>query len=263
MSTPTAMKKLTMVTAGAVLIGLQMGGAAQAVVLTFDDNTSNIGPIADSYEGLNWSEFSYTNSSLTPAYEDSGYVNGVVSGNYVAFNRYGETATINSSSDFDFSSAYLTAAWNNGLSITVEGLNDGTSIYSETVVVDTTGSTLFDFNYLDVDELRFTSSGGVNAGFEDDRGRDGEQFVLDSFTFNPLPTASDTEGVDTVPGGGVDTVPGGGVDTVPGDGTDPNTPTPIPFEPSPGLGLLTLGAFGAGALLKRKLQRKAKSKNFI
>ncbi|MBN3899911.1 MAG: hypothetical protein HWQ41_32980 [Nostoc sp. NOS(2021)] len=47
-----------------------------------------------------------------------------------------------SDSVFDFNSAYLTAAWNDGLSVTVEGLNRGATLYSKTVVVDTTQPTL-------------------------------------------------------------------------------------------------------------------------
>lgn len=52
MFTSTAIKKLTMVTAGAVLIALEIGGSAQAVVLTFDDvSGDNIAAIPDGYGG--------------------------------------------------------------------------------------------------------------------------------------------------------------------------------------------------------------------
>ena len=52
--------------------------------------------------------------------------------------------------------------------------------YSETVVVDITGLTLFDFDFLGIDTLVFTSFGGVNPGLNGD----GTQFVMDNFTFN-------------------------------------------------------------------------------
>lgn len=239
MTTSTAMKKLTMVTAVAVVMIIKTGGAVQAVVLTFDNiSTNRIASIPNDYGELSWENFSYANSSSNPAYEGGGYLNGKVSGDYIAFNRYGDPATLRSSGLFDFSSAYLSSAWNNGLSVTVEGLNDGSPLYSSTVTVDTTSPKLIDFNYIGVDELRFTSSGGVNGGFEDSRGREGTQFVLDNFTFREVPVVD-----ATIPTAGV-TVP-----TV-----DANTPTPIPYEPSSGLGLLMLGAFGASAMLKRKLQ---------
>lgn len=204
MFTLTAIKKLTMVTAGAVLIALEIGGSAQAVVLTFDDvSGDNIAPIPEGYGGMNWENFSYADSSWNPAYEGAGYQNGTESGNYVGFNRYGDPGIVKSSSVFDFSSANLTAAWNDGLSITVEGLINGTPRYSNTVVVNTNDSTLFDFNYLGIDELRFSSVGGVNAGFEDIRGREGAQFVVENFTFSltPTPVTPGTPGViDPTPG---------------------------------------------------------------
>lgn len=250
MFTSTAIKKLTTITAGAVLIALKIGGSAQAVVLTFDDVFGdNIAAIPDGYGGLNWENFSYTNSASNPAYEGAGYQNGTESGNYVGFNRYGDPGIVKSSSVFNFSSAYLTAAWNNSLSITVEGLTNGTQRYSNTVVLNTNDSTLFDFNYLGIDELRFNSAGGVNAGFKDSRGREGAQFVVDNFTFRQTPTlvtdatTPDADSITPI--------------------TDATTPTPIPYEPSSALGLLTLGAFGTGAMLKRKLQEKAKAKNLI
>ena len=240
MFTLTAIKKLTMVTAGAVLIALEIGGSAQAVVLTFDDvSGDNIAPIPEGYGGMNWENFSYADSSWNPAYEGAGYQNGTESGNYVGFNRYGDPGIVKSSSVFDFSSANLTAAWNDGLSITVEGLINGTPRYSNTVVVNTNDSTLFDFNYLGIDELRFS------AGFR-----------------VPPPGVRDaTPGVLDPTPGVTDPIIGVG-DPTPGV-TDPTTPTPIPYEPSSALGLLTLGALGTGAMLKRKLQQKAKAKNII
>ncbi|MEH1838440.1 MAG: hypothetical protein V7L20_06665 [Nostoc sp.] len=61
--------------------------------------------------------------------------------------------------------AYLTVAWNDGLSVTVKGLNNGTTLYLKTVVVDTTQPTLVNFNYFDVDELKFTAFGGVEPDY--------------------------------------------------------------------------------------------------
>jgi len=174
------MKKLSMATAGAALIALGIGGAAQATVLTFDDlSPISFELIPDGYAGFNWDNFYALNSS-NPTYLGSGYPNGTVSGNVVAFNGSGEAATL-ADGLFDFNSAYLTAAWRNGLSITVEGLKDGLSLYSETVVVDITGPTLFDFDFLGIDTLVFTSFGGVNPG---GLNGDGTQFVMDNFTFN-------------------------------------------------------------------------------
>lgn len=189
MKASTVMKKLSMATVGAALIALGTGGAAQATVLTFDDISpiDDYASIPNGYGGLDWDNFSYLNSLSIP---NSGYNNGIVSGNYVAFNVAGDPAIVGNGV-FDFNSAYLTAAWNNSLSITVEGLNNGSSLYSTTVVVDTNSPILFDFDYRGINELRFTSFGGDNAGFN---GR-GTQFAMDNFNFTPVPEPASVLGV--------------------------------------------------------------------
>jgi hypothetical protein len=54
------------------------------------------------------------------------------------------------------------------------------------VVASATSPTLFTFNYLDIDQLCFNSSGGQHAGFQEY----GEQFVMDNFMFEFIPEPS-------------------------------------------------------------------------
>ncbi|QLE47163.1 PEP-CTERM sorting domain-containing protein [Nostoc sp. C057] len=189
MSISTFAKKLSTAAIAVTVIVLGIGAVAQATVLTFDD----IAPIpvndriSNGYGGLNWDNFDYINGSNT-ALSLTGYDNGRVSGDYVAFNGFGDTALV-SDGIFNFNSAYLTAAWNNGLSVTVEGFKSGATLYSKTVVVDTTQPTLVNFDYLGIDELRFTSFGGVEPDYLIETGGSGTQFVLDNFTFNEKVTS--------------------------------------------------------------------------
>jgi hypothetical protein len=164
--------------------------AAQAAptTLTFDDiSAASLGTIANGYGGLNWNDMGYIHENHHPI---SGYNNGVVSGEYVAFNNFASVATV-SDGDFNFLSAYLTAAWNTGLNVTVEGFNNNTLLYSQNVVVNTVGPTLFNFNFAGIDELTFTSFGGVDASPSDDGA--GTHFAMDNFTFDnaevPEPTS--------------------------------------------------------------------------
>lgn len=150
---------------------------AKAVVINFDDLSSG-SPIPNGYQGFNWDNF-YTLSGSQ--YVPSGYNNGTVSNPNVAYNAYGFPASVSiNNSQFDFNSAYLTSAWNNGLNIVVEGFLNGVTKYSQTVTVDSTSATLFNFNFLGIDNLRFTSFGGINAGYFGS----GEHFALDNFTYN-------------------------------------------------------------------------------
>ncbi|MEH1858950.1 MAG: PEP-CTERM sorting domain-containing protein [Nostoc sp.] len=207
----------------AVAAGTLGTGQAQALVLTFDDLPApefDYGsPIPNGYGGLNWDNFNYLttpNYSINP----SGYIYGTVSSPNVAYNSFGNPATVSTvslgSGQFDFNSAYLTTAWNNGLDILVEGFSGGITKYATTVTVDTTSPRLFNFDFLGIDSLKFTSSGGVDVGY----GGFGTEIVLDNFTYNS----------ETVP------------------------------EPTTLLGLLTVASFGVALSHKQKQQQKVTSK---
>lgn len=183
MSTSTLMKKLSMATAGAAIIALGSGGAAQAATLSFDELPPDNGYgniISNDYGGLKWDNFYSVNGS-TYYSPNLGYTNGRVSGQNVAFNGFEKPSTVSiGSGTFDFNNVYLTAAWNNGLTILVEGFLGGLSKYSKTVIVDTTAPTLFNFDFLGIDSLKFSSSGGTDAGL----GVGQTHFAMDNFTYN-------------------------------------------------------------------------------
>ena len=156
---------------------------AEATVLDFDTVTADYFSstmIPNGYGGLNWDNFGVVPRTLSPG---SGYDHGTVSGDFAAFNAYGNPATVTvTGDDFDFIGAYLTGAWYNDLHIIVEGYRGSTLIYDTTVIVDSTAPpTFFTFNYLDIDSLGFYSYGGTYAGHG---GGVGYSFAMDDFTFN-------------------------------------------------------------------------------
>ena len=178
------LKALTMLT-----LGLWVTQSANATVLTFDDLTpltTSPGTIANGYGGLDWTDMGYLNSTSYSG-GTSGYVGGTVSGDYVAFNEFAEVATV-SDGLFDFNSAYLASAWNDNLSVTVQGFLGGTETYSVTInnlqYSQTQGATatLINFDFLGIDSLVFTSFGGTDADANDNG--QGNHFVMDNFTFN-------------------------------------------------------------------------------
>ena len=178
------LKALTILT-----LGLWVSQSANATVLTFDDLaplTTSPGTIANGYGGLDWTDMGYLNSSQYGS-ATTGYVGGTVSGDYVAFNEFARVATV-SDGVFDFNSAYLASAWNDNLSVTVQGFLGGSELYNVTVnnlqYSQTLGATatLINFNFLGIDSLVFTSFGGTDADANDGGG--GAQFVMDNFTFN-------------------------------------------------------------------------------
>ena len=169
---------------------------ANATVLTFDDiGTSAYGTIPDGYGGFNWSKsfsdgvFYYVNVPLEIGnLTDSGLFNGVVSGDCVALPTpyvYKGKGWLSSVTPFTFNGAYFTAVWRDGLNVKVDGYLNDVLAYSTTVIVNTTGPMWCEFNYANIDELRFSASGGTqHEGYKYNY----TQFVIDNFTYIPEPT---------------------------------------------------------------------------
>lgn len=155
--------------------------SSQAAVLTFDDITTTTSydlPI-DTYGGLTWNNLGVVSANYNPS---SGYNNGTVSGDYAAFNGSSYPLTV-TGAVYNFIGAYLTGAWNDGLNIDVVGKLNGVELYNQSITVNTTSATWFEFNFLGIDELIFTSSGGIDAGFSGS----GTHFAMDNFTYSTVP----------------------------------------------------------------------------
>jgi len=164
------------------------------ILVTFDDfdlshSHAYSTNIPNGYQGLNWTNFGVVNPVLmsNALTYSVGYGYGMISPSNVAYNAFGNPAEIDArGTNFDFLSAYLTAAWNSNLNIEVEGFRDTNLVYDQTKIVSPFGPTLFTFNYLDIDRLYFSSFGGepaFGAGSE-------ENFVMDNFMFEFIPEPS-------------------------------------------------------------------------
>lgn len=146
-----------------VLVALVSRVAKSDTTINFDNLTQAV--IPSGYGGLNWSNF-YARDSVTNN-SPSGYVYGRTSGNFVAYNGGGNAAYFESTNSFTVKSAYLTAAWNNGLQVSITGYSNGVVAYSQTYIVNTTSPSNITFNWVNVNKILFTSSGGVSAGYPD------------------------------------------------------------------------------------------------
>ena len=128
---------------------------ATPVTITFDDLATGgyeySGSIPNGYYGLQWGNFLAMDA---PNFGPSGYLNGMVSANNVAYNWYGNPASL-AGGLFDLNSAYLTAAWSDGLQVRVQGFVGTTLTYDNTYTLNTTAPTLINFNYLGIDKVYF------------------------------------------------------------------------------------------------------------
>ncbi|HEX7762509.1 MAG TPA: PEP-CTERM sorting domain-containing protein [Cellvibrio sp.] len=163
--------------------------AAQAAVITFDDlPATDADAIHNGYHSFHWGDdfmtsVAYIHKDTMPG---TGFANGVVSGDYAAFNNFATTSTISSNDLFDFNGANLTAAWNEGLLIEVTGFLNNLALFTQTVTVSTQYAQWFDFNFIGINQLSFRSWGGTPGN--PDEG--GEHFVMDNFTYNESTSTS-------------------------------------------------------------------------
>jgi hypothetical protein len=169
-----------------IIVALSFPAITRATLITFDDLSVSpgVGSPINNYDGLHWSNFYVKNTLGAPT---TGYINGTVSPNNVAYNGSGTVAYFYDTpfTYFNFDSCYFTAAVNDGLNVEVQGFIGNTVAYDNTYVVNTEAPTLINFNYLGVSEVKFISSGGVFQGYPGFAG--GTQFVMDNLTISAVP----------------------------------------------------------------------------
>lgn len=187
------MRWFLLVSGFSVAVAFFGGSASSQTVVTFDDiaipATNDSIRMTNGYQGLVWSNFFALNvaSEIRMFGVTNGYFYGMVSPSNVALNASGNPAEIDSTgTNFNFLSAYLTGAWNSNLNIQVDGFNGSTLSYATTVVANATSPTLFTFNYMNIDRLYFSSSGGQPVGWFGE----GENFAMDNLTFEFIPEPS-------------------------------------------------------------------------
>jgi hypothetical protein len=175
------MRRLVSLTAFALTL---VAAPAAASTITFDE--FDLAPnstlsIASPYQGFTWSNF----SAMDPgsAAVGSGYENGTVSQENVAFNFAGNPASFSAAAPFTLNSLYMSAAWNDQMTVRVLGRLGGVNVFSMSLLVDHTGPNLFVFNWSGIDEVLFESSGGIDVPELNGLGR---QFAIDNLRVNEL-----------------------------------------------------------------------------
>ena len=199
-------------------------------------------PIPNGYAGFNWSNFSSLNTLNDPNATPSGYsfANTDSASPSVGFNLFGNPASISRATDFSFYGAFFTAAWRDGLQIDVTGYRDGQLVYQKMFTVNSTGPTFEAFDFLNIDTLDFSSSGGTDHHWVPGAPQShppGTQFAIDDLIFIPSASGVSPDGGGLVAGGGSTpprsrpasscsspggrswaSAPGGGADSPPLDG---------------------------------------------
>jgi hypothetical protein len=162
--------------------------------LVFTSNASSnpmVNNVPNGYNGLNWTNFQVsrpvscaTAPSQSGCPANNGFSNGVVSPPNVLFNICCVIGSISSLTPFDVVSGYFTGLWNDGLQVTVTGVNSTTNTTcTVTFSVSTTGPTFEVLNVNDVTTVTFLGSGGTHDP-NIPANVTGTNFALDNLTIN-------------------------------------------------------------------------------
>lgn len=153
-------------------------------MLGFDDLPGTENPIPNGYKGLTWSNYFWYLDGVNYGGNPSGYQNGVVSPNNVAFNAYEEPVSMSAAAPWYVLDGYVTAAWNDNLEISIVGSLAGNPVISGDFFIGPLGPTYFyATGVVWIDTLTFTTSGGTNHGY----GGSGTHFALDDLQIYQTP----------------------------------------------------------------------------
>lgn len=103
---------------------------------------------------LRWMTLDVVDGQLGGGYP-SGYPLALNSGKFIVTNYFGNNAEIRSATPFSLVSAYMSAAFKDGLSFTVVGWLGGQQVYADDVVLNTDERIFVRFSNHDVDFVEF------------------------------------------------------------------------------------------------------------
>jgi hypothetical protein len=176
----------------------------KAAVISFDDLDASAGDIdlagISPYAGYTWTNvLAYT---TTPGFP--GFNNGIASGPNAAYSG-GEylgafiepvIGRVIGSSPFSFLSAAVGSGYYDGLVVTIQGFLGGNLLFSRNVTVGTSGATVFDFGFGNIDTLAFFASTNSNTTDPFQCGPTNcTQFTIDDLVFGPPITSVPEPGV--------------------------------------------------------------------
>lgn len=128
-----------------------------SIEATFDDlQSEGVLKIPSGYVGLNWSNFVMTHQKF---YEPAGYRNGVLSGEFLAYNGSGHPAAISRDRPFDFVGGYfgVSTLRAEGETLIITGWHDDREIYRESLPLSALGPVFLAADFRDVTRVEFAT----------------------------------------------------------------------------------------------------------
>lgn len=167
---------------------------AMAIGTTIDfEGLSSAAVIPQGYAGLGWSNYNsmdlplYT-ANVTPGGKSYAYINLSVSDGLPPFIGITSAAP---GQIFDFFSGWFSSGWTDNLSLNVQGYNNGSLVngYDSTVVLSLRDPEQYIFDYIGIDELRFSVNPGTYTKYAPGAGGSGKPYYWQqqfNFMFDDL-----------------------------------------------------------------------------
>ncbi len=132
-------------------------GITKAGVLTFDDTDyqgTYWGDLGSTYGGFNWSN--HFDVYYGPGISEPGYDAGTVSGDYAAFNSYGEDVST-SDGTFDWIGAWFNDPLGNQKyeEIKLTGYSEGVKLYEEILTLSYATPIWYQADWTGIDKIKF------------------------------------------------------------------------------------------------------------
>jgi hypothetical protein len=128
-------------------------------LIDFDDLIAHpaVAKIPNGYGGLNWRNWVVTHNRT---YQGEGYINGTVSGDYVAYNGSGHPAVIDSENPFDFIGGYFTVAWSDaeGETLHVRAWRQDALVHEDTLSLSAMGPVFFSAHYQGITRMELRTA---------------------------------------------------------------------------------------------------------
>jgi hypothetical protein len=129
-------------------------GSASTRVVNFDTLMTGeaVQKIPSGYERVNWHNWVNTHNRF---YNGEGYINGTMSGEYVAYNGSGHPAAIDSAEPFDFVGGFFSVAWSavEGETLHVKAWRGETLVHEDQLALSAMGPVYFDAGYTGLTRL--------------------------------------------------------------------------------------------------------------
>jgi hypothetical protein len=131
-------------------------GRAQTADFDHLTTSDTLYEIPNGYAGLNWTNWIATHQKLNVS---SGYVNGAVSSEYVAYNSSGHPASVWSPRPFDFIGVHITAAWpgTEKTRVVIKAWRESQLVHEDRIKVHTAGPIFFAASYASITRVEFST----------------------------------------------------------------------------------------------------------